>query len=393
MAAVPMEQVIICSGSALAALPLLLVIAYVALGRGRRIEELKSYVRSSARAADVLPPDAKDAAQADAESLGDHFARRFLESHRKRAYFASLVVFYSVYGVLLYWSFLAWGRALTLAAGSPVESPALWSVVRLGAAGAFGATFGAIWHLHWRVIRLDLQPRTLLQLSARLSVSPFLAIAIAGPLPTQSPEATLVAFGAGLFGDEALRRVRWLWHKALQIAGRKESSLSLQLVQGISSDDELRLWEEGIADVQHLAVETVLSLITNTSYSLERIVDWKDQAYLCMYVGEEITKWRSVSTRGALDVLGMAPEYYGNAPHEAVVAALAKTVGKDPDILKRLINTIYNDPQVHQLWSYVENSYPAELAQTITERSKLAGARGRSPTPSPTPVSEPTSPG
>lgn len=367
--AVPMEQVVICTGSALAAVPFLLVVAYLSLGRGRRIEELRSYVRSSALAADVLPPVAKDGPAQNAESLGDHFARRFRETHTKRAYLASLVVFYSVYGVLLYWSFLAWGRALAPPAGNVVEAPALWAIVRLGAAGAFGATVGAIWHLHWRVIRLDLQPRTLLQLSARLCMSPFLAIAVASPLPLTAQ--AMVAFGAGLFGDEALRRVKWAWYKALQTKGRPETSLSLQLIQGISSDDELRLWEEGIADVQHLAVETVLTLVTNTSYSLERIVDWKDQAYLCVYVGEEmITKWRGACTRGALDVLGMAPEYYGDAQHNTLVTALAKTLASDPNILKRLINTIYNDPQVHQLWSYVESSYPAKLAKPIEERSK-----------------------
>lgn len=270
--------------------------------------------------------------------------------------------------MLLYWSFFAWGRALSLTGDSATDAPALWTVVRLGASGALGATLGAIWHLHWRVIRLDLQPRTMLQLSARLSVSPFLAIAIAGSLPLQAPQATLVAFGAGLFGDEALRRIKWLWYKALQMGGKKETALSLQLIQGISSDDELRLWEEGIADVQHLAVETVLNLITNTSYSLERIVDWKDQAYLCMYVGEEgIAKWRSVCTRGALDILGMAPTYYGAARHDALVASLAKTLAMDANVIKRLIDTIYNDPQVHQLWSYVASSYPAHLARPITD--------------------------
>jgi hypothetical protein len=66
----------------------------------------------------------------------------------------------------------------------------------------------------------------------------------------------------------------------------------------------------------------------------------------------------------------MAPEYYGNPQHDALVASLAKTLSMDSNVLKRLIDTIYNDPQVHQLWSYVESSYPAQLAKPIAERSK-----------------------
>jgi hypothetical protein len=358
------EAAVICVGGVLALVPFLLVVAYLFLGRQRRVDELKSYVRASAPAKEVLPPDQIDGVNED-ESLANLLARRYWKSHSNGAYLTALVVFYVVYGVLLYWTLLAWGIHLGTSANSPQPAPQLWSVIRAGGAGVLGATLAVLWHLHWRVVRLDLQPRTLLHCCMRLCVAPFVAVALVAILPVSENGNTLVAFGAGLFSDEALRRLRWIWHRLVGTS-EQQASLPLRLVQGIGSDDELRLWEEGITDAQHLAVETVVRLVTNTNYSLERIVDWKDQAYLYVYVGEEIVQWRAQHTRAALDVLGMAAEYYGAAQSTALVEALARKFGKDTAVIDRMINTIYQDPQVKQLWRYVVNSYPLAIAEHST---------------------------
>jgi hypothetical protein len=377
------DSVVICIGSALAVLPLLLVIAYLALGRQKRIDELKSYVRPSVAVGEV---GASTESDSGSELLAAHLARKYKETHGISAYIAALGVFYVVYGVLMYWSFLAWGRELASDGQGVQQSPALWLLVRTGAAGALGATLSALWHLYWRVIRLDLQARTLLHLSARLSISPFLAVTLVALLPLPSTSAPLVAFGAGLLGDEALRRIVWLWRQLTGLAQGSTAALPLRMIQGITTEDELRLWEEGISDAQHLAVETVVTLITNTKYSLERIVDWKDQAILYSYVGDDIVKWRSLNTRAALDVLGMAPEHYSAAGTEQLVASLAKTLAKDPAVLVRFIDTVYQDPHVNQLWAYVCHAYPSTLAKPLrhspTAERRSAGPGGSLDAPS-----------
>ncbi|MEX3917908.1 hypothetical protein AB4Y43_16950 [Paraburkholderia sp. BR10872] len=305
-----------------------------------------------------------DEHEADKRPLRKLIEDRYKEANAWHGYAVALVVFYVVYSVLLYWTFFSWGEELTAAHSGQAVSPAFWRVVRLGGTGAFGATLAAIWHLHWRVVRLDLVPRTLFQLSARLCASPFLAIAFSTLFIDQL--AFPLAFCAGAFGDEGIRLLRVKAYGLMRSKG-SDASLPLWIIQGITSDDELRLSEEGIADVEHMAKAPVLTLATNTGYSLQRLVDWKDQAYLCCYVGYDISKWREQLVRGSLDILGLAGQYYqtknygtgadaaaANIERESdrqeVLQALAKALNIDKACIERLIVSIYNDKRVYQLW-------------------------------------------
>jgi hypothetical protein len=139
----------------------------------------------------------------------------------------------------------------------------------------------------------------------------------------------------------------------------------------LETNDELRLWEEGITDAQHLAVEGIVSLLVNTTYSLECIIDWKDQAFLCAYVGNDLQKWRDLQIRGAMDVLGCAPSYYKPADrYHQLRAAISKAVGKEEAVVERFIDTVYNDPRVHQLWSFLRRTYPTAQAEPIVQNTE-----------------------
>ncbi|XLZ69740.1 hypothetical protein ABT364_24930 [Massilia sp. SR12] len=370
-----------CIGSTLLILPLLLVAVFLVLGRRRRVKEIRSYVENPSASGMLIPPQDGVPDSTTNESLAEHLVGKYNETHSGWAFFYTMLVFYAVYGVLVYWTFSSWGRML----GQPdnTQEIALWPLIRLGGLGALGATLGVLWHLHWRVVRLDLQPKTLLQLSARLFISPFLAIALAAMLPSNSTTGYLVAFGAGLFGEAAWRRFALFWREQVQQEASKDGSLSLELIQGITRDDAMRLWEEGINDVQHLAVETVVHLVTNTNYSLARIVDWKDQAYFCVYVRDQVDVWRRNYTRGVLDVLGMHSNYFGKAQCEALMTSLAQVLGQDRDVICRFVDTINNDPQVHQLWDYAKSCYPAKVAESIHQKGQESAAAGCDETPGP----------
>jgi hypothetical protein len=361
-------HVLFCVGATLGCIPAILTAVYVYFGLRRRADDLVAYVgvqipsdenKSSTdySTASVIPPG----------DLGHHLKARFDQANRMPDYFVAAASFYVVYGVLLYWAFFAWGLALT---GSTLSStPALWEAVKLGGTGAFGATLAAVWHLYWRVVRLDLVPRTFFQLSARLLASPFLAIVLA-KLPGDAGgfAAPIIAFAAGAFGDEALRRLKAVGYKALNIVGG-DASLSLQYIQGISGDDELRLREEGICDVEHMAVCSVVTLATNTGYSLQRIVDWKDQAYLCTYVGKQIDAWRALLFRGALDVCDMALPIYMGPDRAALVTSLATKLNVAAPVIERLIISIYNDRQVYQLWILSKAFSPEGTSRYATDWS------------------------
>jgi hypothetical protein len=312
-----------CLYFTLTAVPFVVTVAYLLFGRTRRLHELDTYVRKSATAKDVFESKrsgkddkaAQPADPADDESgdmpLGQYFQRQYRLVNTWYAYGIALTAFYFVYGVLVYWAFLSWGSLLTGPTTDAAPDAGLWRLVRLGGTGAFGATIAAVWHMYWRVVRLDLVPRTFFQLSARLVASPFLAIAFAALL--NDAFAYLTAFFAGMYADEALRILKVKAYGGLNKVVNRDAvdgSLSLAMIQGITTDDQLRLSEEGISDVEHMAMANVLTLATNTGYSLQRIVDWKDQAYLCCYVREDVSLWRGQLIRGALDVLTMASQYY-----------------------------------------------------------------------------------
>jgi hypothetical protein len=365
-----------CVGVTLGCIPLLLTVAYLLTGWQRRATELGSYIRGTVKASAVLTVDiarttsrrsrsgGSEERESDNQLLRKLVEDLYKEANPRHGYVMALGVFYVVYSVLLYWTFFSWGQDLTAPNAGHAVSPPFWRVVMLGGTGAFGATLAAIWHLHYRVVRLDLVPRTFYQLSARLCASPFLAIAFTSLWFGQA--AFPLAFCVGAFGDEAIRLLRVKAYGLMRSNG-SDASLPLWIIQGITSDDALRLSEEGIADVEHMAKAPVLTLAINTGYNLQRLVDWKDQAYLCCYVGYDISKWRKLLVRGSLDILGMASQYYkttdygvdadavaSRAERESVrqeaLQALSKALNIDKACIERLIVSIYNDKRVYQLW-------------------------------------------
>jgi hypothetical protein len=379
-----LHAVLTCIGITLGCIPAILVATYIYIGLRRRADDLQAYVgivvpsgrdgdpdRASAAAGTSGPP--RTDASIPAGDLGHHLRERFNQANQRGDYVVAVLAFYWVYGVLIYWALSTWGMVLN---DPPIAKGAFWDAVKLGGTGALGATLAAIWHLYWRVVRLDLVPRTFFQLSARLVAAPFLAIVLSA-LPAEktievAPVAALVAFVAGAFGDEALRRLKSVAYKILnRING--DAALPLDWIQGIGGDDELRLREEGIYDVQNLGVCSVVTLATNTGYNLQRIVDWKNQAYLCNYVGQKIAIWRAVYVRGALDLFDLAEPYYNGADRPGLIAALATKLNVDAPVIERLIVSIYNDRQVYQLWVLAKAFAPEGTAEYGSNRPAAVG--------------------
>jgi hypothetical protein len=83
--------------------------------------------------------------------------------------------------------------------------------------------------------------------------------------------------------------------------------LPLCLVDGIDDDVADRLSEENIWDIQHLATACPTDLTLRTGYSLDRILDWIDQAILITYARDDIAQFRLLGVRGAIDLAVLAP--------------------------------------------------------------------------------------
>jgi len=302
--------------------------------------------------------------------LRDYLARKEEEQHSLSRYVSPLIVFHLVYWFGLYWSFVAFAFHLVPdhdSTWTDSEKAAL-GIGMFGGAGFMGAVLIVLWHLFWRAMRNDVQPRAYLHFGARLIVAPFLGTVLAPLLvPITREGAQFLAFGAGMFADSALRLIEDRWRAAARSSPGKRSSLPLSQIEGIGRNDELRLWEEGITDAHHLAVARIENLLVETPYSLDRLIDWKDQAFLYVYVGEDLLIWRGLYVRGILDVLGLEARYFGTQRHDVIRKAIAATLHKDEGVIERFIDTVYQDPRVHELWNYLSSAHPTSVARPITE--------------------------
>jgi hypothetical protein len=306
--------------------------------------------------------------------LGDFLEQRYDEAHSLKRYCLPALVFYITYLFGLYWFCVAVGYLFGLenTISTTGDSKNL-TLVAVGATGFMGSATVVIWHLFWRTMRADMQPRAFTHFAARLVIAPILAILVTKGVLYSIENVNMMLFSAFTCGMLIEPTFRFIERRGLaRLLGKSrilEAELPLRNLQGLTQNDELRLWEEGIADCEHLAVETVERLLVFTNYSLERIIDWKDQAFLYIYVRDELSDWRRLQNRGAMDILGLAPHYYGKQKHDQMCEALAKELKKDKAVIARFIDTVYNDPRVHQLWKYLNDVYPADLAQPITPES------------------------
>ncbi len=362
--------------------PVLLYLQFRFRGQPTRLNYLQSAAPHDAPAW-ILVPGASDVH----ERLGDYLKKSYEEAHTGTKYLLPLLFFEAIWVFGWYWTLV--GLAIFLRQGEPLWQAVPFTVPfsTLPAAAFLGAACAVGGQLTWRVVRGDLQSRAFVHLGGRLATATVLAWVIAefAQGGTDSVRAgVFTAFLGGLFGRDV-----WVWleRTAVERFGTKDQAtkgLSLRLLQGLERDDEIRLWEEGITDVQHMATESLPSLLVHSPYPVERLIDWKDQAFLVVYVRQDVEAWRDAGCRGAMDVLGMAPPYLRDN-YCGIVKAFAARLGWPLPVLERLINTIYSDPRVHQLWNYLLQAYPARPAAPVSgtdDNWTMCGDEG-SETPSP----------
>ena len=349
-----------------ASVPLLLVASFLVRGKPQRHRYLTSATPSRHPASLLAPP--AEIRTAD-QTLGEYLGERYTEAQAARNYVVPLALFWVVWAFGWYWSLV--GLSIVLRPSDPrwTSHPLTLAFAPIPAAAFVGSAAIVLMYLTARAIRGDLQPKAFTHFAARLLVGTILAWATASlaGVAADSPKAKLlVALGGGLFPSSALLVIERTWRRIVGLGASATPVLPLRSLQGIGDDEELRLWEEGVSDAEHMATESLIDLVVNTHYSIERLIDWKDQAFLYIYAPNEFDKWRSLGCRSAMDVLGLEAHYFGKERHDQIVPALAKGLGKEVPVIERIIDTIYNDPRVHQLWNYLVAAYPASPARPIT---------------------------
>ncbi len=180
--------------------------------------------------------------------------------------------------------------------------------------------------------------------------------------------AHIVFFGIGFIATEVIRQIIARSRTYFQIQRLKVDELPLSLVQGINFMHEIRLEEEGVENVQNLATCDLIELAMATRYNLRTLLDWVDQAILIHRMGVKATKLREAGfVTGAIDMAWASPE---NANGDLRIAdQVAKTVEAEPIYVSTLMNSLYQDAQIHLLW----DMWQSKLDSRQKEKNVIRG--------------------
>ena len=154
--------------------------------------------------------------------------------------------------------------------------------------GFIGAYWFILQDLTRRYFRQDLKTAAYVSASVRLIVVTITVATVA--LAPVGPPARLdvLAFFIGVFPQIGVQVLKAGTGKLLSHAVPSMSArFPLSDLDGLSVWDQARLLEEGIEDVHALATANLVDLLLGTRVPVNTLIDWVDQALLCLSVPEE----------------------------------------------------------------------------------------------------------
>ncbi|MGE5765876.1 MAG: hypothetical protein ACM35H_01740 [Bacteroidota bacterium] len=197
-------------------------------------------------------------------------------------------------------------------------SPAAVETYQTGTLLFFGMAFlGAyLWglqHILHRYYTSDLVPAVYYGLGTRMIFSAIIALMIyhmlpdiAGPAGAEGSMGSsflpALAFMIGIFPQRALQYLTDRLNVILSPVESKAREVPLELVQGISVNDRLRLAEEGIESCFDLANAEFVQLLFTTPYQPLELIDWQLQARLVLYFGKSAEAMRDHGVRTISDL-------------------------------------------------------------------------------------------
>jgi hypothetical protein len=172
-------------------------------------------------------------------------------------------------------------------------------------AGLLGAYIWGIYEMFRRFSTIDLTPVRLYTIWVRFLVAGGLGGILSMTLVT--PFDLIVAFGLGVLRVETLAEtMTQIVSGKLSLRQKQEPVLSdLRFLQGMTETVVTRLAEEDIESAQHLVLANPFELLMRTSLPWQVILDFIDQAFLYLYVGEKITELRQIGVRCGMELAGI----------------------------------------------------------------------------------------
>jgi hypothetical protein len=221
---------------------------------------------------------------------------------------------------------------------------------RLIAGMAFlGAYIWGVQYILRRYALNDLVPDVYYNFAMRMILSALIAVvlynAYSAIVDNSGPGLTskvwpVLALMIGMFPQRGLR---WLTERLPLISPESSDAVRdapLEMIEGIESQDKLRLAELGIDTCYDLAVVDFLPLVLNTPYGARQLIDWILQAKLCVYCSHSMKELRPLGIRTILDLACLNGQDF---------QALAKDTGVTESALQRAQIAMQNSDEIKRL--------------------------------------------
>ncbi len=241
--------------------------------------------------------------------------------------------------------------------------------------GATGAYVYVLTMLGSRTFQNDISPGIATWCGVQLLLGPLVG-GIANAVITESMQLTnftqnAIFFIAGMAPRELVNvmqdSVRKLWQTAPTPAAVSRLR-PLDLIHGITPEIEERFHEEGIDDVQGLAMANPVRLIRNLPYEYRQILSWMDEALLIHFLGDvaKVEKLKPFGISGAIDlayyqtmfdkpqtdeeIRNRAPVQRDEALRNDRLSKLAAALEIPQSLFDDLVRRLYEDGQVSTVW-------------------------------------------
>jgi len=151
--------------------------------------------------------------------------------------------------------------------------------------GFLGAYWFILQDLIRRYYRDDLKTGAYISAVARIVIVT-LVVTTVGLIPFgSSRQQQIFAFFIGIFPQIGIQALKAALTKSFGgLVPTIKTDYPLSDLDGLSIWDQARLLEEGIEDMQNLATANLVDVMLRTRVPISRLVDWLDQAFLCLHM-------------------------------------------------------------------------------------------------------------
>jgi hypothetical protein len=224
--------------------------------------------------------------------------------------------------------------------------------------GFLGGYLWGIQYIFRRYADDDLAPGVYHALAIRMILAGTLAVVIynayevlaAGTPGAEALPAGTVASGgkvwpalAFVLGMFPQRGITWLRDRVPFLGPDDDPSVRkapLEMIEGITFNDRVRLEEESIDNCYDLATADFVPLVIHTPYSARELTDWMLQAKLCIYAPEAMRNLRQQGIRTIMDLEDL---------DETRIKELVEATAMTKSALERAVKSLKTDDEIERL--------------------------------------------